>query len=141
MILSINRKRQRCDYETAFSHELIKQWFEGFIEVENWTIVIPKIGQMSLMKATVTVTAAAIIPLTLTKPWSSRNPLLLLTLLAERKGQASPNTLSLLLALLTRHTLLPLLTLLLLLTRRSFRFALLCRLPFLQASRRRNPPT
>ena len=39
---SINRKRQRCDYETVFSHEIIKQWFEGFIEVENWTIVIPK---------------------------------------------------------------------------------------------------
>lgn len=39
---SINRKRQRCDYETAFSHEIIKQWFEGFIEAENWTIVIPK---------------------------------------------------------------------------------------------------
>ena len=39
---SINRKRQRCDYETVFSYEIIKQWFEDFIEVENWTIVIPK---------------------------------------------------------------------------------------------------
>ena len=42
LVDSINRKRKRCDYETVFNHETVKQWFEGFIKVENWTVVIPK---------------------------------------------------------------------------------------------------
>lgn len=40
---AIVRKRQRCSFETTYSHEIVKDWLESAIEnnAEEWKIVIP----------------------------------------------------------------------------------------------------
>jgi hypothetical protein len=41
LVDALERKRQKCSYETTYSHENIKVWLESSIEMNNWKVFIP----------------------------------------------------------------------------------------------------